>query len=151
MKSLFAALALAAFSVSVFASAQVTVKEPWVRATAPHQIATGAFMQITSAKDARLVAAASPAGTVEIHEMRMENHVMKMRQIDALALPAGQMVALKPGGYHLMLTKLAQPLKEGGTVALRLTVEYADRTRETVDVNAPVRPLTTPAKHHAGH
>jgi copper(I)-binding protein len=84
--------------------AQVTVKDPWVRATVPAQKATGAFMQITSAQDARLVEARSPvAGVVEVHEMVMEKEVMKMRAIKGLDLPAGKTVELKPGGYHVML------------------------------------------------
>jgi copper(I)-binding protein len=150
MKSLLPALALAAFSLSAFA--QVTVKDAWVRATAPHQTATGAFLHITSVKDARLVAASSPLATVEIHEMRMENHVMKMRQIDGITLPAGKAVELKPGGYHLMLTGVKQPIKEGETVELRLTVE-SGKARETVALKAPVRALTAThgAKGHAGH
>ena len=73
-----AALMFAAFPVM----AQVTVKDPWVRATVPAQKATGAFMQITSAQDARLVEARSPvAGVVEVHEMVMEKEVMKLSLI----------------------------------------------------------------------
>ena len=88
---------LAAFSLS--AHAQVTVKDPWVRATVSQQKATGAFMQITSTQDARLVEAKSPAaGVVEVHEMTMEKDVLKMRAIAALDLPAGKAVDLKPGG-----------------------------------------------------
>ena len=81
------------------AHAQVTVDEPWVRATVAQQQATGAFMRLSSKADSALVQADSPAAQhVEIHEMIMENDVMKMRQIPRLALPAGQTVELKPGG-----------------------------------------------------
>jgi periplasmic copper chaperone A len=80
-------LALATFAVS----AQVTVSEPWVRATVPQQKATGAFMKLQSAQDAKLVSAKSPlAGVVEVHEMAMDAGVMKMRAIDGLALAHGQ-------------------------------------------------------------
>ena len=151
MKSLSLLLALSAVSIS--ALAQVTVKEPWVRATVPHQTATGAFMQITSARNAKLLAAQSPAGTVEIHEMRLENDVMKMRQIDGLELSAGKAVGLKPGGYHLMITGLKQALKEGETVALTLTVETENKDQETVVIKAPVLALTAAhtAKSPVGH
>ena len=82
-----AALIFAAFPVM----AQVTVKDPWVRATVSAQKATGAFMQITSTQDARLVEASSPvAGVVEVHEMVLEKDVMKMRAIKGLDLPAGK-------------------------------------------------------------
>ena len=148
-----AALIFAAFPVM----AQVTVKDPWVRATVSAQKATGAFMQITSAQDARLVEASSPvAGVVEVHEMVMEKDVMKMRAIKGLDLPAGKTVELKPGGYHVMLMDLKQQMKEGAVVPLTLQVKAADGKLSSVEVKAAVRPLTTgnsPAAHtgHAGH
>jgi len=143
-----AALILAAFPVM----AQVTVKEPWVRATVPAQKATGAFMQITSAQDARLVEAKSPvAGVVEVHEMVMEKDVMKMRAMKGLDLPAGKTVELKPGGYHVMLMDLKEQMKEGTTVPVTLVVESKDRKRSTVEVKAAVKPLTTPAKAEPEH
>ncbi|MCL4748446.1 MAG: copper chaperone PCu(A)C, partial [Burkholderiaceae bacterium] len=139
--STLAAIALALFAASAApALAQVTVKDAWVRGTAPQQRATGAFMQLTSASDAKVVAAESAAAAiVEIHEMRMDGGVMRMRALSALELPANRTVELKPGGYHVMLIDLKQPLKEGDTVALRLTVESSDGKRSTVDVSAPVR------------
>ena len=104
-KSLLAALVLAALSGPV--AAQVKVGDPWVRATVPQQKATGAFMSLTAEKGTRLVEAKSPvAGVVEIHEMAMENNVMKMRAVPGLDLPAGKPVELKPGGYHVMLMDL---------------------------------------------
>ena len=115
------------------AHAQVTVKDPWVRATVSAQMATGAFMHITSAQDARLVEARSPvAGVVEVHEMSMDKD-------------AGKSVELKPGGYHIMLMDLKQQMKEGDTVPVTLVVEGKDKKRSTIEVKAPVRPLATPA------
>ena len=143
-----AALMFAAFPVM----AQVTVKDPWVRATVPAQKATGAFMQITSAQDARLVEARSPvAGVVEVHEMVMEKEVMKMRAMKGLDLPAGKTAELKPGGYHVMLMDLKEQMKEGTTVPVTLVVESKDRKRSTVEVKAAVKPLTTPAKAEPEH
>jgi copper(I)-binding protein len=135
-----AALIFAAFPVM----AQVTVKDPWVRATVSAQKATGAFMQITSAQDARLVEAKSPvAGVVEVHEMVMEKDVMKMRAIKGLDLPAGKTVELKPGGYHVMLMDLKEQMKEGATVPVTLVIEGKDKKRSTVEIKAPVKPLTS--------
>jgi copper(I)-binding protein len=141
-----AALMFAAFPVM----AQVTVKDPWVRATVPAQKATGAFMQITSAQDARLVEAKSPvAGVVEVHEMVMEKDVMKMRAIKGLDLPAGKAVELKPGGYHVMLMDLKEQMKEGATVPVTLVIEGKDKKRSTVELKAPVKPLTSSGKPEA--
>jgi copper(I)-binding protein len=134
--SLFSLAASTAF-------AQVTVTNPWVRATVPQQKATGAFLQIKSAKDARLVEARSPAANVvELHEMTMVDNVMKMRATTGVALPAGKLVELKPGGYHVMLVDLKQPIKEGDRVPLTLVIEDKDHKRETIEVNAVARPLT---------
>ena len=157
-KTLFPAILAALLSTQ--AAAQVTVKDAWVRATVPQQKATGAFMQITAAQDTRLVEAKSPvAGTVEIHEMKMENNVMKMRAVAGLDMSAGKAVDLKPGGYHVMLMGLKEQMKEGASVPVTLVFEGKDKKRETVEVKATVRPLAGGApkkeehKHddHAGH
>lgn len=132
-----------ALLVSLAAQAQtviVKVDDPWVRATVAPQKATGAFMQLTAAKPAKVVAVSSPvAAVVEIHEMKMDDGVMKMRAVDALALPAGQAVALKPGSYHVMLMGLKAPISAGETVPLTLTVEGQDKQRSTVEVKALAR------------
>ena len=144
-----AALIFAAFPVM----AQVTVKDPWVRATVPAMKATGAFMQITSAQDARLVEVKSPAaGIIEIHEMAMEKDVMKMRALpNGLELPAGKAVELKPGGYHVMLMDLKQQMKEGDTVPVTLVVEGRDKKRSTIEIKAPVKALAATGKAEAEH
>lgn len=125
------------------AHAEVAVSDAWARATVPNQKAGGAFMTLKASTDTRLVAADSPAAaSTEIHEMKMEGNVMKMSPIEALELPAGKAVELRPGGYHLMLMQLAQPLAEGSTIAVSLTFEDADGKRSTMDVQVPVKPLT---------
>lgn len=153
MKNLSLTLGLCAtVALSTPALAQVTVKDPWVRATVPQQKASGAFMQVTAAKDGRLVEARSPvANVVEIHEMSLQDGIMRMRAIAGLDLPAGRTVELKPGGYHVMLMDLKQQLKAGDTVPITLVVEDKDRKRENIEVQAPVRPLTSSAsdKQHA--
>jgi copper(I)-binding protein len=128
----------------------VEVKDAWIRGTVHGQQATGAFMDLTSKAPARLVAAASPAaGTVEIHTMKMEGGVMKMSAVEGIDLPAKQTVRLAPGGYHVMLMGLKQPLKAGDHVPLKLTFELANKKRESVDLHVEVRALTGEKKH--GH
>lgn len=130
------------------AMAQVTVSEAWVRGTVAQQKATGAFMTLSAAQDSRLVAASSPvAGMVEVHEMSMANDVMRMRQLDSLALPAGKPVKLMPGGYHLMLMQLQRPLADGDKVPLTLEIEDAKHVRSKVTVEAVVRPLAGGHQH----
>ncbi|RZU02751.1 hypothetical protein EV670_0780 [Rivibacter subsaxonicus] len=138
-----AAFALGVVLSSAAASAQsVTVSDPWVRATVAQQPATGAFMQLLSVQGARVLEARSPAAAmVEIHEMKMDGGVMQMRPVQALELPAGKTVELKPGGYHVMLMGLKQQLKEGDSVPLSLVVETAGGKRETIELKAPVRAL----------
>jgi periplasmic copper chaperone A len=145
-RPLFAwSMCLAALS----ASAQTTVKDPWIRSTVPQQMATGMFAQITSAKGGKLVAASSPvAGVVEVHQMAMDGSVMRMRAIPSLDLPAGRAVELKPGGYHVMLMDLKQTLKAGDTVSVSLVIEGADKQRETVEVQAPVKSVAAPMHGH---
>ncbi len=130
------------------ATAQVTVSGAWVRGTVPGQKATGAFMQLSSPADATLVGAASPiAKVVEVHEMKKEGDVMKMKAIDRLPLPAGKPVELKPGGYHVMLFDLTQPLSDGDAVPLTLTFEDKDGKKSTVMVKAAVRGLNQTDPH----
>ena len=81
------------------------------------------------------------AGSVQIHEMKMENDVMKMRPISRLDLPAGKSVELKPGGYHVMLMDLKQPLKKGESVPIKLRFEAKDKTYKTIEIQAQVREL----------
>lgn len=131
----------------------VQVKEAWVRASVPQQRATGAFMNLESPDGGRLLGAASPAArVVEVHEMALgEDGVMRMREVPAVELPAGEAVALKPGGYHIMLIDLVEQLKEGERVPLSLSIETAQGERKTVEVEAEVRPLTHGAGGAAHH
>ena len=155
MKQLIATgLIVAASVTSAWAQpaqgAAIDIGNPWVRATVAQQKSTGAFMQLTARADTRLVAAQSPvAGVVEIHEMVMDRDVMKMRAMPAgLALPAGQTVELKPGGYHVMLLDLKGQVKEGDTVPLTLVFEGQGGQRETLEIQAPARPLNSASATH---
>lgn len=141
MKKLIAS-GLLAVTFGAWAQTSVKVESAWVRGTVATQKATGAFMRITPSANARLLSAESPvAGVVEIHEMAMENDVMKMRQVPGLDLAAGRTLELKPGGYHVMLMDLKQPLKAGEVVPLTLVFEDAAKQRFSQVVNAPVAAL----------
>ncbi|MCW5603502.1 MAG: copper chaperone PCu(A)C [Burkholderiales bacterium] len=136
------------------ALAQVAeIRDAWIRGTVPAQQATGAFMQITGKVQARLVGVASPvAKRAEIHNMKMENNVMKMFPVDGIDVPAGATVKLAPGGYHVMLMHLHKSLSAGDKVPLQLTFELADRKRETVELLVEVRDVKgQPAKRHHSH
>ena len=147
------AMALVLAAIVPPARAQTTtVKDPWVRGTVAQQKASAFFAQITSAGGGKLVAASSPvAGVVEIHEMAMDGNVMKMRAVPAVELPAGKVVELKPGGYHVMLMDLKQQLKAGDMVPVTLVIEGAGGRRETLEVKAPVRPLADGGSGESGH
>ena len=145
----FAGLALVGlFSAGIAAAADLEVANPWVRGTVPAQKATGAFMQLSSKGGVSLVGVGSPAANiVEIHEMVMDNNVMKMRAVPQLEVEAGKVLELKPGSYHVMLIDLKKPLGKGEIVPITLRVEGKDKKLETVEIKAEVRDLTarTPA------
>ena len=139
-----AILAAAGLAAAHSAAAQVTVTDPWVRGTVTGQKATGAFMQLKSPADTVLIAATSPvAKIVEVHEMKLEGGMMRMNAVDKLPLPAGKVVELKPGGYHVMLMDLVRPLQEGDVVPLQLTFEDKAGKKQTLEVKAVVKPLAT--------
>ena len=128
----------------------VQVDNAWARATVPGQQATGVFMRLTSASATRLVAASTPAAAIaEVHEMRMDNNVMKMSALkDGLELPAGKAVDLKPGSFHLMLMDLHQPLPVGSTIALTLVFRDAKGVEQRSDVKVPVTAMAPMDHQH---
>lgn len=142
------ALALSVGALSAHAQS-VEVKDAWVRGTVPSQKVTGAFMEITGKTAARLISAESPAAaTVEIHNMSMQNGVMKMFPVEGIDIPAGKTVKLASGGYHVMMMGLKQQMKAGERVPLKLTFELADKKRESVELSVEVRDITG-ARGHA--
>ena len=103
--------------------------------------------------DDRLVSASSPvAGMTQIHEMKMEGDVMKMRAVPHLDLPAGRTTELKPGGYHIMLMDLKKPLAAGTSVPLTLTFRDAGGAQSSLELKVPVAArapgAATPADSH---
>ena len=118
----------------------VDVKDAWVRTSVQGQKATGAFMKITAKEGSTLVGVASPvAGVAEVHEMKMDGDVMRMRALpNGLALPAGKTVALTPGGYHVMLMDLKATLPKDSTIPLTLTFKNAKGEQSQVELKVPV-------------
>ncbi|MHC6225030.1 copper chaperone PCu(A)C [Pseudomonas sp. X10] len=144
--------ALALLGLALPALAETTVSDAWVRASVPHQQATGAFMTLTASSDSKLLSVASPvAKTVQIHAMTMNGDVMGMKEVASVDLPAGKPVSLDPNGYHVMLMGLVNQVKEGEQVPLTLTIEDAKGEKQTLEVLAPVRPLTAGAGHDHAH
>lgn len=122
-------------------SATISVTDAWARSTVPGQQVSGAYMQIQSDADARLVGVSSPAiPRVEMHEMKMDGGVMKMREVKAIELPKGKTVSLQPGGYHVMLMNLEKPIAAGDRIPLTLVVESGGK-KQTVEVKADARPI----------
>ena len=133
---------IATLALNAWAQSSVKIEDAWVRGTVAQQKATGAFMRLTAQRDTRLVAVSSPvAGVVEIHEMSMDNGVMKMRPVAGLDLPAGRTVELKPGGYHVMLMDLKAPVAADQQVPLTLVFEAPVGQREQVELKATARAL----------
>ena len=126
MRHLILAATILLSTAAAFAQTTVNVDKPWSRAQMAGR--NGAVYLTLTGKDGgdRLTGASSPVATrVELHETLMDQGVMKMREVKELPVPAGATVALQPGGLHLMLMNLKQPLKEGETVSVTLVFEKA--------------------------
>lgn len=128
---------------------ELVLEDPWVRATPPAAEVAGGYVTITNTGDtpARLVGGeADFAGRVEIHEMAMAEGVMRMRELtDGLVIPAGESVALEPGGYHVMFMDLGEPLRAGESVTATLDFAEAGRAALTFAV-APIGATTPPSR-----
>ena len=103
---------------------------------------TGCYLTLTTATADRLLTASSPdASMVQIHESRIESGMMMMSELrEGLPLPAGGTVALAPGGNHLMLMGVKEPLVAGDTVALTLTFATSAPVEVTATVGQPAAP-----------
>jgi copper(I)-binding protein len=124
-------------------SGEVSIRDVWASATAPGQDSATVALHITSQKDASIIELSSAsARTVEIHSMTHENGMMKMRALGTFPLKAKQDVVLGSDGNHLMLVGLKKQLNAGDSVTLTLTLQFADKSKEKIDVKAVVKPLT---------
>jgi copper(I)-binding protein len=143
-----AVLGMVLLAVSTAACAQVEARAAWAPATVRGQTAAAAYMQLSSNQGASLIGAESPvAGSVELHEMKMDGNVMRMRAVASLEIPPRQTVELKPGGYHMMLLGLKRPLKKGDLLSIELKFELSDKSVRTVPVTAMVRDRASMVDH----
>jgi copper(I)-binding protein len=125
------------------------IDKPWARATAQGQKVGGAYLEIDNrgnAPDRLLGVTSQVADAAQLHRMQMEGNVMRMREVDAITIPAGSKVVLAPGGLHVMLTGLHAPLKTGETFSLTLRFEKAGEVEVPVKVESSV-----PAGHGMNH
>lgn len=128
----------------------VSAADAVCRPTPNGRQATGCYLTLTASRDDRLVAVTSPvSGLAQVHEMKVESNMMMMRELtDGLPLPAGSAVALAPGGNHIMLMGVANPLVAGDTVPLTLTFANA----RPVEIVARVgQPALATSEHSGGH
>ncbi|MCP2040292.1 copper(I)-binding protein [Neisseria sp. HSC-16F19] len=142
------------FAAAAWAQAPqgIQVEQAWARFTTPGMSMGGAFMDIHnhSGRDDELVAAETAvAQTVELHTHIHEQGVMRMRQLPGgIALPQGQTVRLQPGGLHLMLMGLQQPLKTGERVTVKLTFRHAPPQTVVLPVETGAGRSGAATKHH---
>lgn len=140
MMRTFCAWWLLLVTFAVHAGEPVEVSRAWARATAPGQDTGAAYMELKSPSDLTLVKVETAAAdAVEIHKMTMKNGVMEMRMLEALELPAGKVVKLEPGGFHLMLFDLKKPLKIGESVGTTLHFKDKAGKTSTMKVSLPVK------------
>ena len=136
-------------------AAHVKVDNAWARASVPGQQASGAFMRLTAQEPLKLVGVETPTAAVaEVHEMKMDGDVMRMRAIESLDLPKGVAVDLKPGGYHLMLQQLKAPLLKDTQVPITLVFKDAKGAESRLNLQVPVRmsaPGAAAPQGHEGH
>lgn len=133
--------------LSLSVAAKTTADGAWARATVAGQNMGGAFVTLTSDRDAQLISASSPAAqTVELHTMTMQGEKMMMSPVRSIDLPANQAVPLT-GSYHLMLMGLKQPLTEGQTIPITLKIKLSSGYVETLTIQAPVKSLAHSAMH----
>jgi copper(I)-binding protein len=141
-KSLFAATALAAMTFSGVALAgDMTISQPWARASAGMAKAGAAFMTLhndTGMDDTLIAAKSDVASRVELHTHLMEDGVMKMREVkDGIPVKNGASQDLKPGSYHVMFMGLKAPLQENSTFPVTLVFKHAGEKSIVVEVKGP--------------
>lgn len=155
MKHRLVALVLCLLSGAALAQA-IEVKDAWIRTSVPGQKSTGAYMKISARDGARLVGGSTPvAGLLEVHEMKMDGEVMRMRALSGVDIAPGQAVEFKPaGGLHIMLTNLKAALPQGSQVPMTLVFKDGRGQESRVELKVPVRiaaPAAAADDHHGTH
>ena len=143
------ALASAVAHAHSFKLGDIDIGHPYARVTAPGQPTGGGYLKLDNkGRDDKLLSArAAVSASVELHSMSMDGDVMRMRQVDAIALPAGKTVELKPGGFHIMFVGLKAPLKAGDKFPMTLKFEKAGEVDVVVNVEAPKPAGNAPVEH----
>jgi periplasmic copper chaperone A len=132
-----------------FKIGSIDIGHPYARATAPGQPTGGGYLSLDNhgGDDRLLSASAGISSSVELHSMSMDGDVMRMRQVDGVALPAGKVVELKPGGLHIMFVGLKAPLKAGDKFPMKLKFEKAGEVEVIVSVDAPGASMAASSGH----
>lgn len=134
---LLAAMVLLGSLPAQAAPRSLDIEGAWIREAPPGASVLGAYMTVRNRGDRadRLLRVQSPAaGRIEIHEMAVREGVMRMRPLQALAIPPGQTTVLKPKSTHLMLLDVRRPLKAGMRVPMTFVFERAGAIRQEVPV-----------------
>lgn len=134
---------LLAVRAPLAAQSSVTATDPWVREAAAGRPTTGMFVKLTNASGTTrkvLFGKADVGDTLELHEMKRDNGMMRMSPVPEIVVPANGEVDLRPGGYHLMLFGLKKALVPGDTVRVTLTLDDGSE----VKLVAPVRTMRMP-------
>ncbi len=132
--AVLAFLALPAQAADVMAG-KLKISAAWARATPKGAPVGGGYLTITntgSQPDRLTGGSVGFAKSVELHEMKMDKGVMKMRMLaGGLEIKPGETVTLKPGGYHIMFVGMKEPLKKGEHV--KVTLQFAKAGKVDVD------------------
>lgn len=155
MRPLFSIAAATAFFLVAtptiahdYRAGDLEIGHPWTRATPPAAKVGGGYLELTNAGNTgdRLLGGSSPiAGRVEIHNMTTTDGIMKMRPVpEGVEIPAGETVHLAPGGYHLMLLDLKQPITNGEMIPVTLEFEQAG----AIDIELAAGPIGSKATGH---
>ena len=152
IRSVFAALSLAMLATAANAEdyriGNLQISQPWARATPKGAAVAGGYLKITNTgtmPDRLLGGSTDAAKRFEVHEMSMDNGVMKMRELKSgLEIPPGATVELKPGGFHVMFMGLKAPFAKDTQVPLTLVFEKAG----SVDVELMVQAMGAPPPMH---
>ena len=155
LKTIAVAIALCALagaaSAHSFKVGSLEIAHPWTRATPKGASVAGGYLKITNTgtqPDVLLGGSSEAAGRIEIHEMKMEGGVMKMRMLPAgVTIKPGETVEFVPGGYHIMMMGLKEPIAQGKNVKGTLVFEKAGK----VDIEYAVEATGASPKGHTGH
>ncbi len=146
MKKTIFALSALLLSSTAFAQSELVIENPYARATPPNAVNSAIFMTIKNAgnEDRTLISAStSIAKKVELHTVVKTDGMMKMREVDTIDIPKNKDVMLKPGGLHIMLFELTQPLKEEEFIDVTLNFKNGDKEQ----FKAPVKKVMAGMKH----